>query len=67
MELQAISGEVEDLRLDTSHCALQVADSLAILHWDARTDAADVEFILGGAPCLAQEPLPAVARLKRLN
>ncbi|KAL9068341.1 MAG: hypothetical protein Q9161_006264 [Pseudevernia consocians] len=62
-----MSGQVEDLRLDTSHYALQVADSLAIMHWDARIDAADVEFILDAAPCLAQEPLPAVARLKRLK
>ncbi len=41
-----------------------MADALAIMHWEARIDAADVEFVLGGDPCRAQEPLPAVAKLK---
>lgn len=58
---------MEDLGLDTAHYALQMADSQAIMYWDARIDAADVEFVLGGAPGVAQEPLPAVAELKRLK
>ncbi len=44
-----------------------MADALAIMHWEARIDAADAEFVLGGAPRLAQEPLPAVAKLKLLK
>lgn len=59
--------QMEDLGLDTLDYALPMADALAIMHWKARIDAADVEFVLGGAPCLAQEPLPAVAELKKLK
>lgn len=40
---------------------------LAIMHWEVRIDAADVEFVLGGAPGLGHERLPTVAELKILK
>lgn len=40
-------NEIEDLGLDTHLYARIMARSLALLHWAARNDANDVEFILG--------------------
>ena len=59
--------QMEDLELDCSYYALQMADALAIMHWEAQIDAADVEFVLGGPPCLARDPLPALEKLKQLE
>lgn len=59
--------QMEDLELDCSYYALQMADVLAIMHWEAQIDAADVEFVLGGPPCLARDPIPALEELKRLE
>lgn len=56
--------QTEDLRLDTLYHALEMADALAIMHWEARIDAADIRLVFGGAHCLAQEPLPTVAVLE---
>ena len=58
---------MEDLELDSSYYALRMADVLAIMHWEAQIDAADVEFVLGGPPCLAQDPIPALEKLKQLE
>ena len=59
--------QMEDLALDSSYYALQMADVLAIMHWEAQIDAADVEFVLGGPPCLARDPIPALEKLKQLE
>ncbi|KAE9993384.1 hypothetical protein EG327_005371 [Venturia inaequalis] len=40
-------NEMEDLGLDTHQYAKIMARSLALLHWAARNDANDVEFVLG--------------------
>lgn len=58
---------MEDLGLDTIDYAFPMADTLAIMHWEARIDAAAVEVVFGGALCLAQEPLPDLAKLKELK
>ncbi|KAF4582992.1 hypothetical protein GQ602_006136 [Ophiocordyceps camponoti-floridani] len=38
-----------DLRLDTTAIAFKMGGALAILHWAAKTDARDVEFVLGSS------------------
>ncbi|KAI1258402.1 zinc finger protein-domain-containing protein [Xylariaceae sp. FL1019] len=42
-------NQMIDLGLDIFTMAQQVAESLAIMHWAARTDARDVEFVLGSS------------------
>ena len=51
----------EDIGLDAKAFTFSIADALSTLHWAARIDAADVEFVLGGAPCLTHRPLPPFA------
>ena len=58
--------QMEDIGLDTKGFASAMADTLAILHWGARIDAADVEFVLGGAPCLTHKPLAKFEQLRHL-
>ena len=58
--------QMEDIGLDTMAFASAMADTLAILHWEAKIDAADVEFVLGGAPCLTHKPLPRFEQLQHL-
>jgi hypothetical protein len=43
-------NEMEYLKLDTSMYAVVMARSLAMMHWAARVDANDVEFVLGCSP-----------------
>ena len=43
-------GEMEHLRLDTNMYATTMARTLAVLHWKAKLDANDVEFVLGSSP-----------------
>ncbi|TQN69911.1 hypothetical protein CSHISOI_05435 [Colletotrichum shisoi] len=40
------ANQMEDLGLDLEGYALAMADALAFLHWSARVDANDVEFVL---------------------
>ncbi|KAJ0159080.1 hypothetical protein CTA2_10349 [Colletotrichum tanaceti] len=40
------ANQMEDLGLDLEGYALAIADALAFLHWSARVDANDVEFVL---------------------
>ena len=40
----------DDLIAEKSHHAIAMAMSLACMHWEARVDGADVEFVLGTAP-----------------
>ena len=58
--------QMEDIGLDTKALASAMADTLAILHWEVRIDAADIEFVLGGAPCLTHKPLPKFEQLRHL-
>ncbi|TKA64356.1 hypothetical protein B0A49_07384 [Cryomyces minteri] len=44
------SDQMEALGLDVAGYARSMARALAVLHWDARIDAKDVEFVLGGLP-----------------
>ena len=39
-----------DLELHISFIAETMADALAVMHWEARIDGRDVEFVLGGVP-----------------
>ena len=43
-------NEMEFLRLDTGLYAETMARTLAIIHWKAKLDANDVEFVFGAAP-----------------
>ncbi|KAK4947620.1 hypothetical protein LTR10_013566 [Elasticomyces elasticus] len=45
-------NEMEELQLNTSEFAIDMAITLAILHWSARVDANDVEFVLDRNPIL---------------
>ena len=45
-------NQMQQLGLDTRSFALAMADALAVMHWHAHIDAADVEFVLGSAPRL---------------
>lgn len=58
--------QMEQIGLNTKAFASAIADTLAILHWEARIDAADTEFVLGGAPCLTHKPLPKFEQLRHL-
>ncbi|RAH64703.1 zinc finger protein [Aspergillus aculeatinus CBS 121060] len=42
--------QIQELELDADAYASNMADALAILHWHARIDAMDVEFVLGSTP-----------------
>ena len=59
--------QMEEIGLDTKAFASAMAETLAILHWEARIDAADTEFVLGGAPCLTHKPLPKFEQLRHLT
>jgi hypothetical protein len=41
------ADQVEELELPCEDYARTMAEAMAMLHWDVRTDAADVEFVLG--------------------
>jgi len=41
---------LDELKLDQNSYARAMATALAIMHWNAKTDAADVEFVLGSPP-----------------
>lgn len=58
-------NEMEVLRLDTVLYAETLAETLAIIHWKAKLDANDVEFVFGSAP--AQRRRPAAAELRQTN
>ncbi|RYP21612.1 hypothetical protein DL767_009229 [Monosporascus sp. MG133] len=42
-------NQMAELQLDVEEMASQMGKSLAVMHWDARTDARDVEFALGSS------------------
>ncbi|KAL8925134.1 MAG: hypothetical protein Q9208_003639 [Pyrenodesmia sp. 3 TL-2023] len=56
-------GEMEFLGCDTRRYATTIARALAILHWVARVDANDVEFVIGSAPMMGTPPTADELRL----
>ncbi|KAL9601086.1 MAG: hypothetical protein Q9219_002796 [cf. Caloplaca sp. 3 TL-2023] len=42
--------QILEIDLDPKEMALAMADSLAILHWNTKIDAMDIEFVLGSTP-----------------
>ena len=44
-----------------------MADALAILHWEAKIDAEDVEFVLGSRPVAAYHEAPSLHELEKLD
>jgi hypothetical protein len=52
-------NEMEFLRLDTEMYAETMAQTLAIIHWKAKLDGNDVEFVFGSAPKAKMRPLAA--------
>ncbi|RAH59513.1 hypothetical protein BO85DRAFT_467281 [Aspergillus piperis CBS 112811] len=42
--------QIQDIKLDADEYARGMADALAVLHWHAKIDAMDVEFVLGSSP-----------------
>ncbi|KIW62798.1 hypothetical protein PV04_10929 [Phialophora macrospora] len=42
--------QIQYLRLDAEEFATSMAKAMAIMHWDIRIDAADIEFVLGSSP-----------------
>lgn len=49
--------QLETLELDVEYYAEQMAEALAVLHWVARTDGRDIEFVLGSAPTAVRRSL----------
>ena len=44
---------IEDLGLEKSVLATEMAIALAVIHWQAQVDAMDVEYVLGSAPAMS--------------
>ena len=53
--------EMQELGLNIETFALIMAHALAVMHWHAKVDAADVEFVLGGPRSLAHGPMHPTA------
>lgn len=49
--------QMESLGLDVVYYAEQMADALAVIHWRAKYDGRDIEFVLGSAPTFVRRPL----------
>lgn len=59
---------MQKLTIDTSRFISSIAEALAIMHWVAKVDAADVEFVLGSAPSLAHNTTnPTFEQLQRMS
>ena len=54
-----------ELDLDVNAYATTMADALAVLHWRAKVDARDVEFVLGSSPLQSHNKLPASEVLEK--
>ncbi|KAG7005532.1 hypothetical protein G7Y79_00019g047120 [Physcia stellaris] len=58
---------MQKLTIDTSRFISSIAEALAIMHWVAKVDAADVEFVLGSAPSFAHiTSTPTFEQLQKL-
>ncbi|PVH77401.1 hypothetical protein DL98DRAFT_550626 [Cadophora sp. DSE1049] len=60
-------NQMKDLGLDVATFATTMANALAILHWQVKIDAADVEFVLGSAPTESHVRAPSHAELKKMD
>lgn len=49
--------QLEFLGLNAIFYAEQMADALAVIHWRAKYDGRDIEFVLGSAPTTVRRPL----------
>ncbi|KAM0307598.1 hypothetical protein HYE67_000731 [Fusarium culmorum] len=58
-------NEMEDLHLNTGYFARCMANTLAIIHWGAKIDGNDIEFVLGSSP--AQTKRPSSDELEKLS
>ncbi len=59
--------QMEDLKLDIADFATQMADALAVMHWKAKLDGYDVEFVVGSAPnVLINTDAPSLEALKKM-
>ena len=58
--------QMEKLGLEVDELAAMMADALAVLHWEAKIDADDVELVLGSAPTNLYNQVPKFAELERL-
>lgn len=57
-------NEMEYLKLDTVMYADTMARALAVLHWAARVDANDVEFVLGSSPATNSTAEPTLEEME---
>lgn len=57
-------NQMKQLGLDIDTFACTIANALAIMHWQAKVDAADVEFVLGSAPSTTHQIAPTYDQLK---
>lgn len=48
--------QLEDLDMDAFDYAEQMADALAVIHWDAHLDGRDIEFVLGSGAAAFGQP-----------
>ncbi len=59
--------QMEDLNLDVHALARRMADALAVMHWHAKIDADDVEFVLGSLlPLVITARPPKAGDLKNM-
>ena len=58
--------QMEELQLETEAFAVEMANTLALLHWVAKIDADDVEFVLGSAPTQMHSQVPDPEELTNL-
>ncbi|KAL8662349.1 MAG: hypothetical protein Q9202_004807 [Teloschistes flavicans] len=42
--------QIKEIGLDTQEITFAMADAMAVLHWQTRIDAMDIEFVLGSSP-----------------
>jgi hypothetical protein len=52
-------NQIEDLQIDVEDYARAMAEALAVMHWVAKINGRDVEFVLGGFPI----PIPKIIRM----
>ena len=58
--------QIEELQLDANTFATTMADTLAVLHWEAKVDGDDIEFVLGSAPTPIYNQVTRLEELKKL-
>jgi hypothetical protein len=59
-------NQMRDLDLDTKYFARAMAEALAVIHWVARYDAKDIEFVAGGRPRVEMQDLPCREEMRSL-